>query len=405
MTALRKDSLLRLHDCLKAVIYLLNLPLFWLTRLTPRRRRRWVFGAWQGRRYADNPRHFAEYVSRADPSVECIWVATSSSAVAEAEIAGLRAVRAYSLAGYWLTATAELAIIANGVDDVNRYVCPPRVVNLWHGAALIKQIGCNSRLLETRDRTPGLLSRIFPFHRGWPAMGYIAGSDMEAEHLRSAFSVERSRIFVTGYPRADILVRQQGRLSSGAPLNILYAPTFRDLDPLLPLTMIRENLRVITEGLKQLNAVLHVRLHPNTLSAAERIHDRIRVNAPPADGPDVNMILCDMDVLITDYSSVFVDFLLTGRPIVFAPFDLSAYRQQERELAAGYGDASLTPGPICDDWEAVIEALALFSQGEDRWEAARRSSLEDLCSRRDGKSCARVLEMVNSLSDRVAEVW
>src|ERR1051326_9299727 len=59
-----------------------------------------------------------------------------------------------------------------------------------------------------------------------------------------------------------------------------------------------------------------------------------------ADAPDINVLLPPTDILITDSSSVFYDFLLLDRPIIFAPFDLTTYLTEDRELYEPYETAT-----------------------------------------------------------------
>ena len=44
--------------------------------------------------------------------------------------------------------------------------------------------------------------------------------------------------------------------------------------------------------------------------------------------PDVNSFLPFVDVLITDYSALYHDFLLLDRPILFVPYDYEEFEQQ-----------------------------------------------------------------------------
>ena len=59
---------------------------------------------------------------------------------------------------------------------------------------------------------------------------------------------------------------------------------------------------------------------------------------------DVYPALADVDLLVTDYSSIYFDFLLLDRPIVFFANDLDLYLRRERHLLFEYRD--MTPGPI-----------------------------------------------------------
>ncbi len=57
---------------------------------------------------------------------------------------------------------------------------------------------------------------------------------------------------------------------------------------------------------------------------------------------DVYPILKESDLLITDYSSVYFDYLYLDREIVFYPYDLDYYKNDDRGLMFEYNE--FTPG-------------------------------------------------------------
>jgi CDP-glycerol glycerophosphotransferase len=70
---------------------------------------------------------------------------------------------------------------------------------------------------------------------------------------------------------------------------------------------------------------------------------------------DLNPLLKDIDVLITDYSGAYFDFLLTGNPIILAPFDFKEYLSESRELYFDYYRDIV--GVKCDDWNEILSTL------------------------------------------------
>jgi len=110
---------------------------------------------------------------------------------------------------------------------------------------------------------------------------------------------------------------------------------------------------------------------------------------------DVYPILRSADILITDYSSVYVDYLLTGRPIIFFPFDLDEYMSKERTFNFEY--MSITPGPKCWDWESVALWIKRFCEDPSLYleERLRLKSLFHAFD--DGRNCERVVEAIDEI--------
>jgi CDP-glycerol glycerophosphotransferase (TagB/SpsB family) len=88
--------------------------------------------------------------------------------------------------------------------------------------------------------------------------------------------------------------------------------------------------------------------------------------------PDIEMLYRHASALITDYSSSFIDFLLTGRPVVSFAYDYESYSGKQRGLF--YDMQQVFPGPICRDFASLMQALeGLFNDrgevevAEYRW--------------------------------------
>ena len=133
---------------------------------------------------------------------------------------------------------------------------------------------------------------------------------------------------------------------------MLYAPTWRD------------NLRVgrvfdkvlyldphqVVEQLD--DAVVLVRGHYNSVRAAEDVDPDHRV-IDVTRYPDIADLYVAADALVTDYSSVFFDFVLTDKPMVFLAPDLAEYRDDNRGFYLDYHDT--VPGPVCLTTAEVVD--------------------------------------------------
>jgi len=111
---------------------------------------------------------------------------------------------------------------------------------------------------------------------------------------------------------------------------------------------------------------------------------------------DIQEILLETDVLITDYSSVFFDFMVTKKPIVFYAYDLENYLENCRDMYFDYEEVA--PGPIARDADALIELL----KTQETWseDSSYRNKYDALNERfnkfNDGKACERLLDFIAS---------
>ena len=116
---------------------------------------------------------------------------------------------------------------------------------------------------------------------------------------------------------------------------VLYMPTFRDH---------RESSSIFTNDeclqlkklLKTHNAIFCVKKHPNDLTLTFEEIDVFDI----ADSPiiEVGTLLRRADILITDYSSVWVDYLVMNKPIVSYCYDMKLYLKERGLLSYRAGD-------------------------------------------------------------------
>jgi CDP-glycerol glycerophosphotransferase len=171
---------------------------------------------------------------------------------------------------------------------------------------------------------------------------------------------------------------------------VLYAPTYRD-----QVTdrrgRYRLDLRLDLERLRQAvgpDTVILFRKHHYVVDAAPATADGfVRDMSDYGDGTE---LLLAADVLVTDYSSMMVDFANTGRPMLFYTYDLDAYAEEIRGFYLDFVDA--VPGPLLRTTDEVADAL----RGLDGVQAAHaeryRAFRERFCELDDGRASARVVD-------------
>ena len=398
-----------LSEILKEI---LNIPLWVLSLLVPKDDRIWIFGAWMGEKYSDNPKWLYEYVNTNVSEVRAVWLSKNRAVIEELRQRGLEAYHMYSFKGYWFSARAKVGVVCQGVIDINRFVTPPILINTWHGTP-IKKVGKEVQLFRagsenklTKDFTNFLRMlrhELLPYSylKGEKCYSlYTADSEMEADLLGKSFG--NINVKVTGQPRNDVLCGSFGisAVRKGDTKQVLYLPTHRFEGTQRIVPRIVDGIEKVDSVLREANAEMIIKLHfyhryeIEDLLAALKGLSSIKVLFD-VETLDIYPLLRMTDILITDYSSVYVDYLLTGRPIIFFPFDLDEYMSKERTFNFEY--MSITPGPKCWDWESVALWIKRFCEDPSLYleERLRLKSLFHAFD--DGRNCERVVGAIKEL--------
>ena len=189
-------------------------------------------------------------------------------------------------------------------------------------------------------------------------------------------------MILSGNPRTDYYPRYQQTLQQKQSLIdelkqvhqvkqvLLYAPSWRDnLTLATPSLKEGSNLNPylqaidfakLSSNLVKNEQLLLLRLHPNEASLANEIqaHPNI-INI--SDWQDTYEIINDVDLLITDYSSLYIDMLQTKADIVFFQFDQQEYQADSRQCYP-YADDLPMAGDVLTDYQQLVEYLQNLSQ-------------------------------------------
>lgn len=138
---------------------------------------------------------------------------------------------------------------------------------------------------------------------------------------------------------------------------ILFAPTGDSENPLEILTP------EITDFLEQNDAELYLRMHitkeqrETELVTHDRIHHISRDQAPSS-----VELLPYIDILVTDFSSIFIEYLPFNRPIVF---DKTAYDMYQKQVGISYEYDQYFPGETAADYTELERKLEQCLEGSD----------------------------------------
>lgn len=107
---------------------------------------------------------------------------------------------------------------------------------------------------------------------------------------------------------------------------------------------------------------------------------------------DIYPALNLFDALITDYSSIYFDFLLLDRPIIFFPYDMENYICNDRSLLFDY--KTMAPGPLCTNQNQVEHELLQVTN--DQYKKHRKQVTDLVFSHKDDNSSERLWDILKN---------
>lgn len=338
----------------------LLIPIFAIASIIPKNKKLWIFGAWNGVKYLDNPKYIYKYILDNRKDIEAIWISKSKLLCEEMKRKNLPVCYAFSIRGLWVQARAAVAIYTHTVS----WEFVPAVIGYstkriqtWHGMP-IKKIGFDD-LRAGNMRFKARIRSIVNPHLSERCDLVIAGGHADQQRYRSAFEVRPENVVITGYPRNDEIYKSMMRAGSDRRRKVIYMPTFRgEVGSEFPLlSQAGFDFDIVNDKLKKLDIDLYIKLHPvQVFSPAdiELIEKASNIHAVMNDG-DIYESIGEYEMLITDYSGIYFDYMVTGRPIIMAPFDLAEYKKKDRDLYYTYEE--ICPTPPCFTWKEVLDRV------------------------------------------------
>ncbi len=307
-----------------------------------------------------------------------------------------------SLSSIWALIRTEL-IIVDGSEWIGEYrqffLFPSRKIQLWHGVGF-KFI----ELCEYRGKSSLMffLRRVFKaVKQSSPRYDLVVSTS--AFYTENVFSkcFRWRYIKEPGYSRCDIFFRKPDDLdligSDREIINnsrswknrgwkiIIYAPTFREGKMNSSFKDIFD-LRKLDDFCEAHKIKFVLKGHPEQKLGSV---DSCRNLWVYEESKDVYPLLPLTDLLITDYSSIYMDYLLLEKPVVFFPYDYDSYIKNDRELQFDYD--WITPGPKYHMQEELeVGIIEMLIEGKDEYSERRKEILNLAFKYKDGNSSQRI---------------
>jgi CDP-glycerol glycerophosphotransferase (TagB/SpsB family) len=356
---------------IKNIIKLVLLwPVYFFGKLIPKKNNVWCFGS-PRERFVDNSKYMFLYVNKHYPDIQCYWVTSDIKLRHELMSQGFLVTDRSSLKGMWLILRSKVVFFSCFISEVSFWLTSgATAVNLWHGLPL-KKIEFDVKSGEFAQK----YSATFSFHQlGWLLFNPVSfrrpdmmfsPAPIFTPIFKRAFRMTHGTMVPCGSPRTDIFfdktLESQYLTTFSAIIEakkqhkktFLYMPTFRDVGGDF-FESAGFDFDLLNIAMADLNGVFYIKVHPNAGLDGFCLDHYDNIKVVPASA-DPYPLMPYVDVLITDYSSIYIDFLLLNKPIVFFAFDLQHYLASCRDMYFEYEE--VTPGKRATCFKQLLTSL------------------------------------------------
>lgn len=321
-----------------------------------------VFGEWFGDRCCDNSLFLANYIASIDSVFTLYWIAKPTCDCSRLN-KRIIILNKDSAEAKKIIEKAFFIIVNQGLIDITSehsfYPKNSILINLWHGVAW-KKIGI--------DASKTLIERIYSkrLYQNSGTDYFLSTSSEFSNIIKKAFSIKEKNIICAGYPRNNLFYNKTKTDSiktdfikrhhiSDTTMIVSYLPTFRDeesssnfdFNELLSNEEFYHYLESNKFCIVQKKHYINENKATNSTDCCKYIFTETELTA--------SELLSITDVLITDYSSCFFDFLIKNKPIIHYIYDYDYYSKKDRGLYYQINDVNC--GRVCFEKDELIKTI------------------------------------------------
>ncbi len=385
-------------------IFIYGLVLKPLSFLIPIKKKCWIFGSDYGKTYREGSKYLLEYMLKNHPEYDCNFITLNHDVKRELDIKHIPCKMNFSLTGMWLLLRAEVVITTQAIADIQLVYKKKgrRYIFLSHGQPYkvafraVPNVYWN-KLRSNNNKLIEVLIRYFTLGYHYSESEFFTSTSEFLVEFNRLYYGKNSDIRILGMPRNDALF-QNDRMKQEKWIDgtegkfvITYMPTHRKYGQgeLSPSPFIEKE--EYQNWMRENNVVLLVKQHPNMLPQLKNVKQTEVIRDITCDCLDPQVCLFHTDVLVTDFSSVWLDYLLLRRPVLFYIYDDFEHSDTGRL----YDIREDPPGHFC---KTEDELFQLIKKTREDYDSMRPS--EHIVSKYhkyvDGNSCERYFnEIVN----------
>lgn len=339
-------------------------------KLIPKEKNSVLLTAWFGQKYIDNTKYVYEYLLE-NTNYKVCWITKNKLIFNSLKSQNKPVVMYNSLAGKIKQIRAQAVFSTVQFYEYNQVLLADTVyIDLGHGHP-IKDPGKRFYEEPTLSIQKEMVDNLHYYA--------ICASDFSKQHYQEVVRMNPDHIFISDFARNDVFIDSSLREGKNAIVDkykngykaIVYMPTHRndgrnimDIQKILPLDDIqsfcKENGYVFI-----IKKHFYHRCEVEDLTRYDRIFDITGV-----EDIDPQVLLFQSDLLISDYSACYIDYLLLDRPLMFYHYDLKEFQEQERSLYIPFEQLDIAP--IAYSKDDFIAKLRIACNPQDTFGEKRR---------------------------------
>jgi len=382
-----------MEKILELLKHLAFIIIFQFSKLIPKKNKKWVFGAWFGTNFSDNSKAIYLKVIKDHKEIEAIWITKNKDELEYINSIGGKALLYNTFTANRYVSTADVVFMTHDFIDLSPICLISNAyrVQLWHGVAL-KKIGFDVLSIKTQNIIEKLKCKVID---KWKISDlYIAPSEEYASKVITAFDTTDDAILRIGQPRNDMFFNSNNNMILKLPNKkiISYMPTFRDNQPPFDFENLKDDEeKALNIILDKYNAVIVQKKHFIDFNnrKTNKSHKRNLINLAKVDTQE---LLFSTDILITDYSSCYFDFLILDRPIIHFVYDYNYYNQEDRGLY--YKLTDVCGGKISYEFSSLLQSIEEYLMNPNLDSIQRDKVRNRFITFEDGKSSEKLIKFI-----------
>lgn len=342
---------------MKKVFYIVYAVVFHICRIFPLNKNKITFLSPHNENFNDSLGAVAQEIIRRD-DFRVIFVSGNALKIDKSSIAAIlksikNALAFFTVKVFHLATSAYVFLNDNFMPMGNlRFSSKAVITQLWHAEGAFKKFGLD---IEQPEEVRKLEKA------GNEKLTYVVcSSEGVAPIYAGAFGVSEYKVLPLGSARSDYFAKNINveRLRAdfdkrypkckGKKL-ALYAPTFRDHPADDERILSNFDIKAFNDRFGEDYALL-IRLHPQVHADTTQLDGATDV----CNYEDTLELMRLCDLLITDYSSICMDFAIQDKPVYFYAFDLERYA---KERAFYFDYESYVPGPVAKDFQTLLNLI------------------------------------------------